>query len=113
MGALLASGRISFDEVGAGDRGRATSFAFPYPEARLERSGSAAVLSGMIPVSDRNYGNVWTNIPRELIEQASGSRRGPRSTFEDLARGIRALRGAGFPSSSPSRSCPRESPWPT
>ncbi|WP_374338494.1 S-adenosyl-l-methionine hydroxide adenosyltransferase family protein [Leeia sp.] len=63
-GARLASGKIRFEEVGP---------ALPLDSVvrisyqKAERSG--ATLKGMIPVLDVQYGNVWTNIPKAMVEQ--------------------------------------------
>ncbi len=64
-GARLAAGVIGFEQVGplmpAADMVR-----LPYQHAVLE----SGVLKGMIPVLDIHYGNVWSNIPRELVAKA-------------------------------------------
>lgn len=64
-GARLASGTISFAQVGP-----------PTPKEQLVRltyqhaALDGAVLKGMIPVLDIQYGNVWTNIPRDMVDKA-------------------------------------------
>jgi S-adenosylmethionine hydrolase len=63
-GARLAAGVISFEQVGS-----------PLPPESLikleyrkpQRTGAA--LSGIIPVLDVQYGNVWTNIPKALFDE--------------------------------------------
>jgi S-adenosylmethionine hydrolase len=63
-GARLAAGVISFEQVGR-----------PLPQESLikleyrkpQRTGAA--LSGIIPVLDVQYGNVWTNIPKALFDE--------------------------------------------
>ncbi len=67
--ARLAAGVISFEEVGPAWQN--TIFALPYQKAI--KNGDT--LSGMIPVLDIQYGNVWTNIPDSLVALA-GIRRG-------------------------------------
>lgn len=63
-GARLASGQITFAQVGP-----------EVPAAKLvtvtyqkpAKKGDA--LTGMIPVLDVNYGNVWSNVPQEMFDQ--------------------------------------------
>lgn len=62
--ARLASGKISFEEVGPALNEPLK--AIPYQRAIIE-NGS---LKGNIPVLDPQYGNVWTNIPDTLIKRA-------------------------------------------
>jgi S-adenosylmethionine hydrolase len=63
-GARLAAGVISFEQVGR-----------PLPPENLIRlvygkpQRKAATVSGIIPVLDVQYGNVWTNIPKALFDQ--------------------------------------------
>lgn len=63
-GARLASGKISFEEVGTALEPKIEAIAYQKPV--LEES----VLKGNIPVLDIQYGNIWTNINHELLEQA-------------------------------------------
>ncbi|WP_028786971.1 SAM hydrolase/SAM-dependent halogenase family protein [Terrimonas ferruginea] len=67
--ARLAAGVISFEETGPLLQNKVV--ALPYQKAVKED----AVLSGMIPVLDIQYGNVWTNIPDSLVSLA-GIQRG-------------------------------------
>jgi S-adenosylmethionine hydrolase len=67
--ARLAAGVISFEETGPVLQN--TVVALPYQKAVKEDD----VLSGMIPVLDIQYGNVWTNIPDSLVALA-GIQRG-------------------------------------
>lgn len=63
-GARLASGKINFEQVGPllpPD----SLVTLPYQHATLD--GSKA--SGIIPVLDIQFGNVWTNIPKTLFDQ--------------------------------------------
>jgi S-adenosylmethionine hydrolase len=62
--ARLASGKISFEQVGPSMDEPVKSIS--YQRAVLE-NGS---LKGNIPVLDPQYGNVWTNIPDTLIKKA-------------------------------------------
>ena len=61
-GARLAAGVIEFAEVGKELPGEVVSI--PYQAASFEND----VLRGNIPVLDPQYGNVWTNIDRELLD---------------------------------------------
>ncbi|MEE8042433.1 MAG: S-adenosyl-l-methionine hydroxide adenosyltransferase family protein [Pseudomonadales bacterium] len=61
-GARLASGQIAFNEVGP--RLAASVVKIPYRHAALVD----ATVEGTIPVLDPQYGNVWTNIGRGLVE---------------------------------------------
>jgi hypothetical protein len=78
-GAKLASGQITFDEVGK-----------PYPVEEIighpisEPRGGNGVMRGIIEISDPNFGNSWTNIPLNDF-QAAGFRYGdtPRVTIEN------------------------------
>lgn len=63
-GARLAAGQISFEEVG--NELDAKVVEIDYQRPVLEES----VLKGNIPVLDIQYGNVWTNINDELLNQA-------------------------------------------
>ncbi|MEX0707326.1 MAG: S-adenosyl-l-methionine hydroxide adenosyltransferase family protein [Woeseia sp.] len=60
-GARLAAGIITFDQVGR--ELPATVVAIPYQQPLLENG----VLKGNIPILDIQYGNVWTNIDRDLF----------------------------------------------
>jgi S-adenosylmethionine hydrolase len=63
-GARLAAGVIRFDQVGpklSPDK----LISLPYRKA--ERKGD--LLTGIIPVLDVQYGNVWSNIPGKLFAQ--------------------------------------------
>lgn len=65
-GARLAGGIISFEQVGP-QLDPDTLVKIAYQKA--DRAGN--VLRGNIPVLDVNYGNVWTNIPKSLLDQLS------------------------------------------
>lgn len=58
VGARLASGQISFEQVGPELNQSLTQL--PYQKAELV----GGEIHGQIPVLDPNYGNVWTNISR-------------------------------------------------
>jgi S-adenosylmethionine hydrolase len=62
--ARLASGKISFEEVGPKLDRRVVKI--PYQSAIL----SQGVLKGNIPVLDVQYGNAWSNIPDSLVKKA-------------------------------------------
>jgi len=60
-GARLASGTITFEQVGPLLEPRVVSL--PYQHA----AGDAAGVTGAIPLLDFHFGNVWTNIPDSLF----------------------------------------------
>jgi S-adenosylmethionine hydrolase len=62
-GARLAAGIIEFSEVGR-DLGKELTI-IPYQKALIANGG----IAGNIPVLDVQYGNVWTNVPRELMQE--------------------------------------------
>jgi S-adenosylmethionine hydrolase len=67
-GARLAAGVIRFEQVGpllSADK--LVTIAYRKP------SLADGKLSGLIPVLDVQYGNVWTNIPKELFDQLQPS----------------------------------------
>lgn len=61
VGARLASGQLTFDGVG-----EARDAIVEIPYRRASRDGS--MLTGTVDVLDPQYGNVWTNIPAELLD---------------------------------------------
>jgi S-adenosylmethionine hydrolase len=63
-GARLAAGVIRFDEVGPALPPQ-TLISIPYRKA--QRAGTK--VSGIIPVLDVQFGNVWTNIPKSLFDE--------------------------------------------
>ena len=68
VGARLASGQLKFEDAGrsAGEN----LVKIPYQKAVADKGA----IKGTVPVLDPQYGNVWTNIPRELV----------RTTFKDV-----------------------------
>jgi hypothetical protein len=64
-GARLASGAISFEQVGP--KLPAEVVTIPYQPAVAEADGT---LKGTIPILDVQYGNVWTNIDDTLLTRA-------------------------------------------
>jgi len=63
-GARLAAGVISFEQVGpALPPSALVSIAYRKPERLGDK------VTGIIPVLDIQFGNVWTNIPKELFDQ--------------------------------------------
>lgn len=64
VGARLASGAISYEQVGPSLPVESLT-RIAYQKAAL-RDGK---LRGIIPVLDIQYGNVWTNVPKALFEQ--------------------------------------------
>jgi S-adenosylmethionine hydrolase len=63
-GARLAAGVIRFEQVGPPLSPRAL-ISIPYRKPR--RAGNQ--VSGIIPVLDVQFGNVWTNIPKALFDE--------------------------------------------
>jgi S-adenosylmethionine hydrolase len=63
-GARLASGVITFEQVGPILPAQ-TLISIPY--RKPERTGDK--VSGIVPVLDVQFGNVWTNIPKPLFDQ--------------------------------------------
>jgi S-adenosylmethionine hydrolase len=63
-GARLAAGVISFAQVGP-VLSPQTLISIPY--RKPQRAGNQ--VSGMIPVLDVQFGNVWTNIPKSLFDE--------------------------------------------
>lgn len=68
-GARLASGAISFEQVGP--KLPAEVVTIPYQPAVAEQDGT---LKGTIPILDVQYGNVWTNIDDTLLTRAGISK---------------------------------------
>lgn len=64
VGARLASGAISYEQVGP-LLPSASVIKISYQQAAL----SDGKLRGIVPVLDVKYGNIWTNIPKALFEQ--------------------------------------------
>lgn len=62
-GARLASGKISFEQVGP--KYTDALVTFPLQEPILKNQ----LLRGYIPIHDIRYGNLWTNIPARLMDQ--------------------------------------------
>jgi len=61
--ARLASGFINFEQVG--NLMSSEVITIPYQKAVKE----GEILKGNIPILDIQYGNVWTNIPAEMLQQ--------------------------------------------
>ena len=80
-GARLAAGVIGYEQVGP-LVSPSELVRLPYQRAVLE----GGVLKGMIPVLDIHYGNVWSNIPRELVAKA-GLKQGDQLKVEFLHDG--------------------------
>ncbi len=62
-GARLASGKITFEQVGPLLEPKVISLPYTKPSVK------GGVLSGTIPTLDFHYGNVWTNIPDSLFAE--------------------------------------------
>lgn len=67
--ALLAAGRVTFEQVGASLAPDSLA-RLEYQHATFAPTPTGGELHGMIPVLDVRYGNVWTNIPRALLARA-------------------------------------------
>lgn len=63
-GAKLASGKIKFHEVG--EKLASEVYELKYQKPELVKGN----LKGNIPILDVQYGNVWSNIPAELLKEA-------------------------------------------
>ncbi len=68
-GARLAAGVITFEQVGSELPAEVVSI--PYQKPRFENG----VVYGTIPVLDPQYGNIWTNIDREVFNQLGVQKR--------------------------------------
>lgn len=62
VGARLAAGVITYDQVGPLLEPKVVSLPYQKPV------GEGGVLRGTIPLVDFHYGNIWTNIPDTLFE---------------------------------------------
>lgn len=62
VGALLASGQVSFEDLGK-PYSEYKVIDYPKPECVRNR------LKGICEIVDPNFGNVWTNIPSSFLEQ--------------------------------------------
>jgi len=62
LGARLASGKVRFEDVGPSRGTQMVKLPVPQP---MRANG---VLSGMIAMIDRPYGNLWTNIPAAMVD---------------------------------------------
>lgn len=88
VGARLASGTITYDQVGPQLEPKVVSLPYEKPA----RNG--VVLTGAIPLTDFHYGNVWTNIPDTLFESlAPAPKFGDRFLVVISREGKEAWRG--------------------
>lgn len=85
-GARLASGAITFEQVGPLLEPKVISL--PYQKPALEKG----VLHGTIPMIDFHYGNVWTNIPDTLFAELKPAL-GDKFTVVILHNGKEVYRG--------------------
>jgi S-adenosylmethionine hydrolase len=67
IGARLASGDLQFDDIGP-SLPEITRLEVHHATV-LQNGGLEDRVIGSIPVLDVNFGNVWTNIPKHLLEQ--------------------------------------------
>ena len=63
VGARLAAGKLRFDDVGPARPAEVVRL--PHEKARLEKDGT---LIGGVPVLDLQYGNVWSDIGKDLFD---------------------------------------------
>lgn len=81
-GAKLASGKITFADVGPKLSTPLVQLPIFSPEMKN------GTLHGMIPVLDPNYGNVWTNISKVLIQQNFAGLKNLKITIENSGKKI-------------------------
>lgn len=62
LGARLAAGKVRFEDVGPSRGTQMVKLPVPQP------TRAAGVLSGMVAMIDRPYGNLWTNIPSAMVD---------------------------------------------
>ncbi|HEY1056003.1 MAG TPA: S-adenosyl-l-methionine hydroxide adenosyltransferase family protein, partial [Emticicia sp.] len=79
-GAKLASGKISFAEVGELIPNNQLIM-LSYPKPKFENN----IVSGGIPILDIQYGNVWTNIDKETFDKL-GAKLGDTLNVKVLAK---------------------------
>ncbi len=63
VGARLAAGKLRFDDVGPARPAEVVRL--PHEKPRLEKDG---ILLGGVPVLDLQYGNVWSDIGKDLFD---------------------------------------------
>lgn len=68
-GARLASGKISFEQVGPEYKQDLVFHRLVEAKSQPVENGAPKVISGSIPVLDVRFGNVWTNIPAKLMDK--------------------------------------------
>ena len=81
--ARLASGKITFEEVGPVLQGALTTFPYQHAEA------AGSIVKGNIPVLDGPYGNIWTNIPDSILRNTgikAGDSLDVQISFKDSIR---------------------------
>ena len=70
VGALLASGELAFDDVGAAiDPGELVRLSYLEPRSEARDDGVWHI--GIVPVLDPNFGNVWTDLPAEQLDEGA------------------------------------------
>jgi S-adenosylmethionine hydrolase len=85
--AHLASGKISFDQIGPELPPEVVTIAYQRPEIEGD------VVRGNIPILDVQYGNVWTNIDRATFEQL-GAAKGEEVAVRIFNEGKQVFEGA-------------------
>ena len=84
--ARLASGAISFEQVGNLLSNEVVSI--PYQKAVKEGN----LLKGNISILDIQYGNIWTNIPAEMVQQI-GLKYGQSLSLRIFHKGVKVWEG--------------------
>ncbi len=84
--ARLASGTITYDQVGTLLPNEVV--AIPYQKAVMESNK----LKGNITILDIQYGNVWTNIPAEMVQQIN-LKYGQKLSIRIFHKGVKVWEG--------------------
>jgi S-adenosylmethionine hydrolase len=86
-GARLAAKKITYQQVGPVLPNKVVTIDFQQP---VIENG---VIKGNIPILDVQYGNVWTNIPEQLIKQA-GIKYGDKVQVTIFEKGVQKYSGS-------------------
>jgi S-adenosylmethionine hydrolase len=86
-GARLAAKKITYQQVGPILPNKVITIDFQQPVVEH------GVIKGNIPILDVQYGNVWTNIPEQLIKQA-GIKYGDKVQVTIFEKGIKKYSGS-------------------
>lgn len=93
VGALLASGKVSFEQIGPEVDAKVVEIAYQKPTV------VDGIVKGNIPVLDIQYGNIWTNIDEKLLAQANIKKGGRvcAEIDERTAEGVKVRYSAVIP----------------